>query len=577
MIDTRSKDDERLRRQDDFWDISALMPHVSRRAEQAAPRSEGATDAVEIELPEQGSGMREVCPEIEESLVHDGRLDRATSAASRRAARGQADDRAEQNHLVADYRPQHSFIERVRVYDIPSEYNYYEQFLNHAQRIRELRGHPCEPVAFFSYVPEYSQLTRAQLDWYLWWRELVWRGEYREVDYSYIVLYISEIINTGGHSSPEWGQKQLCGLWQAYHSVYRRLNWLLAECICDYSFIWQLDAPDMPRELIEVSSMKEFYMVGKENGSACDAMITYCLNIGYKKSKFASGDAKTMYDKHVTAALKAAFACMCDENGRLRGINLGGCSRVRVAYTGLLCSYKCRKKIIVNYCCFSQMHTFNAMLTDAAKYAENRLRAYLGVKSKLVVKQLDAGMKNVIDDYFDRELPMSRRRPAQPERATYERLYDAPTSAGLSIEAAEQIERESWSTTERLIEAFGGPEPQCEPDDMSTMWEQCDEQPMSIDMSAGSPRLIAPVEPPDSSEAAPELITALGRYMDFVRLVDAGDVAGQHAFAKQNGQMIDSVFDKINEISTDIFGDVILIDDGDGIAIVDDYRGELML
>lgn len=354
--------DDRCREQDDFWDISELMPKRTRRD---SVRSPGATDAVEIEVaaPQDGGVKQTSSTDGNGASREDFRLHRASRTPQNASSYVAGVNTATGQEPVDDYTPSHPLIHRVRVYDIPSEYNYYEQFLSHAERVCGLRGQPCRPVSFFSYVPEYSQLTKPQLDWYLWWREQVWQGEYPDVDYSYIMLYANELINTGGHSSPAWGQKQLCELWRAYHPVYSRLNWLMAEWICDFSLIWHLPAPVMPQELVASSSLREFYMVGggkrgdEQKGIPCGALITYCSNYDYKTSKFAHGDVRKLYDEHIPAAIESAFSGFYDDNGKLTVLaSMNDCSRVRVAYTGALCTYKCRKKIAIDYCSFA--HTY---------------------------------------------------------------------------------------------------------------------------------------------------------------------------------------------------------------------------
>ncbi len=560
--------DELLQRQDDMWNISELMPK-RKHYMGTVTRHAGATDAVELEIPVPLSSP--------EDAVQDSPLEKMADMhrKSETQTRHTADPTLEKNHLVDDYCPHHTLIRRVQVYDIPSEYNYYEQFLDHARRIRDLRGHQCCPVPFFSYVPEYSQLTKAQLDWYLWWREQAWQGKYLDTDYSYILLYASEIINTGGHSSPEWGQRQLCGLWRAYHNEYRRLNWLMAEWICDFSLIWHLAAPfellndgELPRELIEASSMKEFYMSWEGGAEAfCKFLITYCSGGCYKASKFSVGDAKSLYEQHVPAAINEALQSMYSIDGQLP-LNsvLGSCSRVRVAYTGVLCTYQCRKKLLVDYYCLSQAHTLRMMISNATKYAENKLRAYLGVKSRLGVKELDERIIAAIDAYFARELPQRRRQQAQPAQTDYERLYDVPNKA-MSLAEAERIEQASWQTTERLVEAFE--------DDASTDYVQSvPAEPMQPESSG-----VQAAESIFSSvaDSQGDICTAFGEYMEFLHLVDTDDAAGQRKFAQSRGQMIDSVFDKINEISMDFLGDVILIENDGRFSIVEEYRGELFL
>ena len=102
----------------------------------------------------------------------------------------------------------------------------------------------------------------------------------------------------------------------------------------------------------------------------------------------------------------------------------------------------------------------------------------------------------------------------------------------------------------------------------------------SVETSAAQPA-VSSVETEGYSVSSPQtdsaggLKAALGEYMEFVRFVDSGNTAAQHEFAHQHGEMEDLIFDKINEIAVDYFGDVILYESANGPAIVDEYRKEL--
>ncbi len=207
-------------------------------------------------------------------------------------------------------------------------------------------------------------------------------------------------------------------------------------------------------------------------------------------------------------------------------------------------------------------------------------------------RQVRTEIKRGIDAYFDRVLPQRKRPMQQPPRQDYERHYDVPTT-GLSLEAAERIEKESWQTTERLLEAFGdngaddiiiGASDTSYTADTSDMVVTTDSTVVaSPDMAANNSADDAESHVNNDVGNAPEnaatprggLPEALGEYMEFVRLVDCHDAAGQRAFARRHGAMTDLIFDKINEIAVDYFGDVILSESDNGLEVVDEYRGEL--
>ncbi len=98
-------------------------------------------------------------------------------------------------------------IRRVTVLPWPQSYNYYQRFVLDAQKYARIRGKEAPHVPFFSYIPQYAQLSADQMRWYLWFRERVRHGEYPDdVDFPYILLLIYEIINLPHKLPPEKGK-----------------------------------------------------------------------------------------------------------------------------------------------------------------------------------------------------------------------------------------------------------------------------------------------------------------------------------------------------------------------------------
>ncbi|HOA84794.1 MAG: hypothetical protein GX057_00295 [Clostridiales bacterium] len=494
-----------------------------------------------------------------------------------------------------EYVPEHILIRKVKIFNWKTSYNYYEQFLAHARKIRYVKGHECRPTPFFSYVPQYSQLSRAQLDWYLWWRERAASGEYLKTDYSYILLFIYEIINTGGHDNPAWGQKQLLGLWSAYRDEFPRFDKMLGEWICDFSLIHHLPPPaaipgKLPPEAVQSCTLKEFY-IAAGGGSAeayCNMLLIYCTNYNYRSSKFAKGDVLKLYDKHIPGALTRVIDRFSDAGGLLSGLELENSRMIRDAFAGALCSYRIKKRIEVEYCSFSRSHELRFLVTDIIKYSENKLRAHLGIKSRLSIYALPVPIRECIDEYFAELLPKKRKAPEQPSNE-YDKLYDVPP-APISPERAAEIERSSWETTERLIEAFGDTEPETDylPGKLNTA---VDELLGRLDADTdivkdtedpektGSPADITPGTAKVSENTAgatkTTLAMALGELFEFVRLADRRDYAGQRRFAAERGMLPDLVADKINEIAAGVIGDIILAGDDAGYSLIAEYRKEI--
>ena len=94
------------------------------------------------------------------------------------------------------YRPDDNpLIEEIAVRPWPTRYTFYERFRRDAVSLFSLKGEPCEKVPFFSYTPQYAQLSREQRAFYLWWRFRVREGQFPDVDYAYLLLFLYEIVN----------------------------------------------------------------------------------------------------------------------------------------------------------------------------------------------------------------------------------------------------------------------------------------------------------------------------------------------------------------------------------------------
>jgi len=584
MPDEKKIPESRERELDDFWDISALIP-PKKAAPPRKPSSVTLTEITEGDREETGQPASPMNTRLTNlPPKKDERQSDAILQANQSVKTEQRDTvitRFIPPHTPEpikkipepddEYTPQGSMLHRVRIYRWKTSYQYYEDFCLQATALYHRRGEPCQPVAFFSYVPQYSQMNRAQLAWYLYWRDGVRRGEIMQADYSYILLYIYEIINLADTVDVRAGQQQLCALRKAFRDTYPRLGHLLNEWICDYSLIHHLPPPELD-DLGAVAdcTLKEFYVPNTDASSHyAAALMAFGSNYVYTKSKFAAGENRSLYDRHMSGAL---YACMTDpgEVGqRMASAGVEESRLIRDAYTGALCSHRVKRRIEIDYCSFARSHELRILVTDIMKYTENRLRAYLGVKSRLGLYALPQSFRDCIDRYMRSALPTKERVMRPEPRQEYEALYDVPKTAFSASHAAE-IEADSWNTTERLISAFEEPPPSMPPaNDMTEL-----EPPALVsheEKIAEMPQ--ESLQDNTSTDETHLLKNKLGDLCDFLNYALRSDTAAQRSFTRGRGEMVDSIVDRINEIAADILGDVLLEEnDEGGYTVIEDYR-----
>lgn len=530
---------------DDFWAIEKLVP---KKEKPVVLRRSSDISAIEItsDLTNNPGGGK-----AEDALT--------VKYVPRRREPAAPDD---------EYEPSSPLIGSVKIFRWKNSYNYYEEFRRDALRLCKRSGRPSAHVAFFSYVPQYVHLSDAQLEYYLYFRDCVRAGACpRETDYSYVLLLIYEIINLGGDADVKEGQELLCRIWDGYRDVYPRLDRYLADWICDYSLIHHLPPPVgiCDRGLADNSTLKEFYVYyGKGEGISlgyAHALMRFCSGYDYRKSKFAVGENLALYDEHLAGALARVIETCSDGDQLLSAAALTENRITRDAYSGALCASEMKRRLEISFCSFSRSHELRFIVADVLKYAENRLRGYLGVKSKLSVFGLQKPLADAVDEYFNEKLPQRRREKEMSADTAanepYAKLYDAPSSP-LSEENAAKIEERSWGTTKILVEAF----------DM--------EEDSGTSTSPAKEVLTAPVldSLPEEEISDKERLYALfdADMLAFVRAALVGDVLAEERIAGKQGKLKDAFADEINGIAADVIGDVILEDIGVGYAVIEDYR-----
>lgn len=532
---------------DDFWDLSSLVPK-----KKYSPPVSRQIDTVEINVEnteEQISDDSSDSPTVIKRYVNP--LKSQKEIRNKRAY-----------EFTESYIPENSLLHKVTLKKLKSEYNFHSDFLECAKKYKDAKAEECDFAPYHSFVPQYEQLDEKQLSYYLWWRNCFINGKIIDTELGYILLFIFEIINLGDMQDVKEGQAMLCRLWNEYHSEYVYIENKLATWICDYSLLHRLPPPDnIDKSVIKcIYSFKEFFIfVPKGDYETCTrSMIKYGSEYDYKNSKFYKEDNIPVFDKHIFGAMLTAVRFYSGNGEMFSKISSMDSLLIRRAYEGTLRVSKERYEIEVKYCSFSRSNELRYLMGDIIKYAENKIRTYLGIKSKLSVYSVCGELKDALDEYFENNLlNVPKAVPKKEEKHEYDRLYDLPQKT-FSLENAKRIENSSWSVTENLITAF-------EPDDESVL---------TLEENIANKNIVEPPkETPQSDTKSEEgLEAALGKYIDFVKSVKNGDVEAYRAFARSLGKLVDAVVDEVNEIALEEIGDVLVEDGENKLEIIECYR-----
>ena len=519
---------------DDFWDIEKLVPRKN------SPLSTFSTKekVVDFEIPIENSNS-----DIDSDHTESRRLTASVAPLSE----------ASGTELV--YAPKSGLLKRVTVRHTPDRYDFHANFVKAAELYFDFKTSPCDFASYYSYMPQYTQLNQAQRNYYFYWRSMVRRKKYIKTDYSYFYLYVYEIINLPHLISPKEGLDLLLDLWCEYRKALPNIDANMALWVQDYCLIHQLDCPlhrirEFVFSVVGASGFKEFYLSDAETLGAEGAasVVAYLSDYDWRSGKFSGGENKEAYERHLIGAMSTLVSRLL-LGGRILTEDSTTAKMERSAFRAALTTSASKYRISVEYRPISEDTGLRSIVTSALKYTENKLRALMGVKSRLAVKDLSDEYRALIDNYFAELFDKVNKERQRANRPEYEKMYELESNE-LSASDADEIERASWTTTARLVE------------DIDEYKDDVESEP-------------AVEEVTDS--ITQDDIDTYGLDNSLVRFVKAAldeNTAEMRHIAQEVGEIEDSLADKINEAFSDGFGDVILEIGDDGYRVIDDYKEE---
>lgn len=416
---------------DAFWDLGSLIP--PRRRTPPKPTFASAISTVEVQ------GVPEKKDPAEEAECHFS----APPPIQERVG----------EQVTELTRSDNRFISRVRLFYRSSEYRFYGQFCRDAVRLLSKEREACPYAPYFSYIPQYAHLTPEQLSYYLYWRSCARRGDFLKTEESYFLLYVYEIVNLPEFIEPKDGILQLCDAWAAYRKAFPRIDKFMTEWVMDYCLIHNLDCPldrlaPFLSDILAIASHKEFYLgaIGDFQGYGTETALAFFSLYKFRESRYAK-EHTAAFEEHIPAVMAQVLEKLQSQKDIFQ--EAARTVRVHEAFCGALCAQNIRCRIELTYYSVRDVSYLRGAVTAAVKYAENKLRAALSVKSRLAVPPLDADIRDLIDAYFDRT-GASLRPAATKEAPVYERLYDAPEGSA-DLSRAGEIEQQSWSNTRALV------------------------------------------------------------------------------------------------------------------------------
>ena len=388
-------------------------------------------------------------------------------------------------------------------------------------------------------------------------------------DFSYVLLYIYELINFENPRHPDRIAEEVCSLWRAYREEFRQLDRYLPDWLCDYCLIHGVRLPydmisDFILDVVEYASLGEFYFGDPSGKKSSYSTFIVCSASGYnyKKSKYYA-DNKEAYDLHIPGA--AAYALGIEDTERSSAEEPKTIVKNDV-FVGALCTSAARKSLRIEYVSASRSGVVRTEATFAVKYAENKLREAFGIRSRLDVRGLPDEVRSRIDGYFADLFGVNTglSRKSEPDYMAY---YENEKK-GIEYKKALEIERSSWETTALMCESF---------DEDTEVSEPAD---------AESERASVFETYTDSGAESEDIYSEDGGYSALFRALDQTeaevlsctykkDQRGAAAAAQKSAAYIGVICDEINEKALEHTGDILIECANGEYYVIADYDSEV--
>ena len=321
-------------------------------------------------------------------------------------------------------------------------------------------------IYFFSYRPMYRELSHEQLCWYLFWRSRIREGTYLKTGLSYIFLYLYEQINLSDIIGCEKVYANMIRIWKNYRTEFPRIDKYIAEWLIDFSFINKIkinldDIEDILPEIINIVTIPEVYLHDDffRNKNNVEMIIKNLSVYDYQKSKFYNEKNTELFDYHITRIVNSVLSGPEFEGIIKKETDEGVKIRTtRESFMGAVCVYDHKKRITIEYKNLYKNFSIRQFITDTVRYAENILRDYLNIKSKLTVAAYPEQLKKLIDEYKTRYLTAVKtpkitvKTKGRKKDGDGDEEIPEPVEFNPNIQAAAEIEKSSWDTTMTLVE-----------------------------------------------------------------------------------------------------------------------------
>jgi len=274
-----------------------------------------------------------------------------------------------------------------------------------------------EHIPFMCYWPSYEYMSEAQLNWYFYLRGCLRNREYIDTDLSYLFVYIYELINQIGVSSPEDGFEKMIKIWENYRKTHDKLDRYMIDWTSDYIRFYSFET-EKTFELLEkeglfllmpADMLMEHYI--KNNIIMPLELIARFSDYKFYESEFINGADGNLFTDHLPGLFHKIRQNMNQEKeGGFESRYAPPEIRKQSKIPFLRAPFENKANVrLQSYFFYEQHKPLRVFITSIVKEFENQLRALKKHKGRLRPDKLSDEIINICKTYAKNAI-------AQPEQ-----------------------------------------------------------------------------------------------------------------------------------------------------------------
>ncbi|PFH80439.1 hypothetical protein COI61_03845 [Bacillus cereus] len=479
-----------------------------------------------------------------------------------------------------------------------------ESFLQDSLRYAGESGGVCQEVPLQAYWTTFDMLNSKQRDWYFYWRDQVLKGNYIEVDLSYVFLYTYELLNYSFNPNASFNVSMLVRLYENYVERLPKLERYLKQWIAD--MLYELGEQALAEEWsVERGDIPPLYNQLKEKADQLSKIsITswkpYVRN--YRETVFYK-EHKNKVFKIFKESIPLLQRIYKEERNDLisRWFQTKKEREIRRLFSSAVVG-RSYNEIHIGVERIRPTEELYNEVTALFRLSENVARILNGEKREIKVEEgfLPEGFKNMMMEHFSRAAKETNKRfkvvqnaeyqekdgeiPLPPQETVENQVESTKPTIEFNVEKIIQLQNE----TDELINTIDSRN-ETEDEPIKGVMESETKEAVRLDTECDLD--VQVIAEKDESSLETNLLSALGGNSDvegedefiesltdieieFLSRFENGQYRHEEAiqFLKQRGIMIGMFLNELNEKANEYLGDNFLENQGDEIVVYEEYE-----